>query len=424
LDAPERWRLWRRITFRFIASAAALLIVLLPISGAIPPLGRLIDRIVELANARLFHVAPVIVPTNGSGDTSWAYNYHGVALILAVLATVIWSIIDARRPAYPRAEYWLRTLLRYSLAGAALVYGIAKLFALQMPFPSPSALATPLGDLLPMRFAWFFIGYSTPYQVFCGAMEAIAGVLLLSRRTVTLGLIVATAAFANVLLVNLAYDVPVKLYATQLFLTCVALLVWDARRLVRMLVLNRPVEGTTLYDPPPLARWQRIGGLVLKAGFVLLVITGTAVSAWQRSHAPVQKSVPLAVGVYEVQRFVLRGDTIPATAADSVRWHDLIIDDARGGSVGSHDARFWQRYGRGYFRYAADTTTRSLTIWRSSVTQDSTFILRARYVLRDSTHAQLWAMLGADSLYVELARTSRHFPLAERQFHWVSEYNR
>ena len=81
-----------------------------------------------------------------------------------------------------------------------------------MPFPALSQLATPLGDLLPMRFSWLFIGYSVPYQFFSGAMETIAGLLLLYRRTVTAGLFAATGAFLNVVMINLSYDVPVKLY--------------------------------------------------------------------------------------------------------------------------------------------------------------------------------------------------------------------
>ena len=46
-----------------------------------------------------------------------------------------------------------------------------------------------------MRFSWLFIGYSTPYQIFSGAMETVAGLLLLNRRTVTAGLFAATGAF-------------------------------------------------------------------------------------------------------------------------------------------------------------------------------------------------------------------------------------
>ncbi len=37
----------------------------------------------------------------------------------------------------------------------------------------------------------------------------------------------------------------------------------------------------------------------------------------------------LTAGVYDVTTFVLKGDTIPVTSADSKRWRELIIDDAR-----------------------------------------------------------------------------------------------
>ena len=118
-----------------------------------------------------------------------------------------------------------------------------------MPFPALSQLATPLGDLLPMRFSWLFIGYSAPYQFFSGAMETMAGLLLLYRRTVTAGLFAATGAFLNVVMINLSYDVPVKLYASHLLFSCLFLLALDAPRLVRFLVLNQPDAGDDRVRP-------------------------------------------------------------------------------------------------------------------------------------------------------------------------------
>jgi hypothetical protein len=47
-----------------------------------------------------------------------------------------------------------------------------------------------------------------------------------------------------------------------------------------------------------------------------------------------------------------------------------------------------------------------------------------RYVVPDTTRIQFWTAIGGDSLFVELARANRHFQLTERQFHWLSEYNR
>ncbi len=425
------WSLPTRVAFRFAFVYLMLQIAPWTWFGNIPGLGvvlapydQLVDWAVGIANARVFHVRDTLVQPNGSGDASWAWAQLWLYLALAALATTIWSVVDRRRAAYPRAAYWLRTVARYYVASAALSYGIIKVFALQMVFPTYSNLATSLGDLLPMRLSWLFIGYSTPYQVYSGIMEMIAGMLMLWRRTMTLGLIVATAAFVNVAMINYAYDVPVKLYATHLLLACVFLLLQDAKRLTAMLVLNQSAGPTTLYDPPPAGvrfTWAR---RVVKGAMVVMFLVMPTISSWQRANVKPAVASPLAAGVYDVTRFVVRGDTLPAIVSDTVRWRDFIIDNASQGSVGSTDTLFWQRYRRGYFRYKADTARRQIAVWRTSFRQDSIPVFTARYEIVDGGKARLWTALRGDSVYVELTRSERHFQLAERQFHWISEYNR
>jgi hypothetical protein len=51
-------------------------------------------------------------------------------------------------------------------------------------------------------------------------------------------------------------------------------------------------------------------------------------------------------------------------------------------------------------------------------------ILTMHYQLPDSNTIQLWGKEKNDSLYVLLKRSNRRFQLAEKQFHWLSEYNR
>ncbi|MES2522264.1 MAG: hypothetical protein V4617_06180 [Gemmatimonadota bacterium] len=431
---PLVWPLWQRVAFRFFATYFTLYIApwtwlgLLPgnVGVVLTPWSALLRWAVEKSNAAIFHVRETLVMPNGSGDTSWSWAQACLYLTLAAAVTVVWSILDRRRTAYPRGAYWLRTIVRYSLAMVAIQYGVIKVIPLQMPFPALSQLSTPLGDLLPMRLSWLFIGYSEPYQMFCGAVELMAGVLLLWRRTVTLGVLLAVGAFANVLVVNLSYDVPVKLYALHLFAMAVFLLALDAPRLLRLFVLNAPVGGTTLYDPPAMGRRWRIAGYIVKAAAVILLLVMPFYSTYQRGQAQqtVRPASPLAVGVYDVRLFVRNGDTIPALTSDSIRWRDVVIDNPAGGSVGSTDPRFWQRYRRGYFRYRADTSAHTMAVWRTSFMGDSTHVFTARYTLPDSNSAKLWTTMGSDSLYVELVRSSRHFQLTERQFHWLSEYNR
>src|SRR6185436_7201573 len=348
-------------------------------------------------------------------------------LVVAAAVCVIWTALDRKRTNYERPAFWLRMIVRYYIATAALSYGIIKLFRLQMPFPSMSQLATPLGDLLPMRFSWLFIGYSAPYQFFSGTMETLAGLLLLYRRTVTAGLLAATGAFLNVLMINLSYDVPVKLYASHLLLACLFLLALDAPRLVRLLVLNQPVPATTAYDPKFAYAWQRWGSIGVKIFLVYEFLLAPANRGWQsyKSVNATQAAGPFARGFYNVRAYVVNRDTITASSGDTLRWRDVIIDNTGAGSINTSDQVFWQRYHRGYFRYKPNPASHTAAVWKtSSIPRDSTFLFTMRYEVPDSTTIRLHTVIRGDSVHVELVRAPRHFQLAERQFHWLSEYNR
>lgn len=428
------WPLWQRILFRFFFVYWLLQIAPWAWFSDLPGAPFLIgayetavDWAVTTGNSQLFHVRDRLIPTNGSGDTSYAWAQLWLYLSLALIACLVWSVIDHRRRAYTAINYWLRQIVRYYIAAAALGYGIAKLFALQMGFPTTSQLATPLGDFLPMRLSWMFIGYSTPYQVFTGIVEMLAGLLLLYRPTITAGLLLSAGAFANVVMLNLGYDVPVKLYSSHLFVACLFLLAMDAPRLLNFLVLNRPVQGTPLYDQPLTLPWQVWGSRAVKVFFVFQLLYAPFVSsyeAFRAAQAP-PKQGPFRTGVYTVTRYAVNGIAVPFAAADTMRWQDVIIDSERAGSIHTRDGLFQQRYGRGYFRYRADTVAHTAAVWKTStIPGDSTFLFTMRYDVPDTSTIRLGAVIRGDSVTVELARTPRRFQLTERQFHWLSEYNR
>ena len=428
------WPVWQRIAFRFFFVYLLLQVAPWNWFRAIPGVPLLlriyymaVDAAVRLSNAHVFHVRETLVPVNGSGDTSYAWTELWMYLSIALIASVIWSLLDRRRREYDRLLYWLRLCLRYYVATAALSYGIIKLYALQMPFPATSQLATPLGDLLPMRLSWLFIGYSLPYQIFSGVMETTAGVLLFCRRTVTAGLFAATGAFMNVVMINLSYDVPVKLYASHLLFSCLFLLALDSPRLVNLLVLNRMTPPTTAYEPPFTRPWQRWASMALWLFFVyqfLVVPLENGHARWLAANAR-QKPGPFRPGVYDVRSYVVNGTPVPETSGDTIRWRDLIIDSNSSGSVNTLDDLFWQRYRRGYFRYKPDTGSHTAAVWKTSTRPgDSTFMFTMRYDVPDTNTIRLHTVIRGDSIHVELVRVPRHFQLAERQFHWLSEYNR
>jgi len=430
-----QWSGWQKVLFRFF-----FIYFLLFIPSSIPGLPVLkyvqnvyytaISWAASQADSHLFHIHPPGVPlpvNDGAGDTSHFWAQFWMFLLLAAVGSLVWTLLDPRRKNYERLGYWLRTAVRYFIALQCFDYGIMKLFMQQMPSPTLSYLATPFGDFGPMRMLWMSIGYSRPYETFGGLMEFVAGLLLLYRRTVTLGLLAGLGVFINVAMLNLCYDVPVKGYSMELTFCCVFLLVWDYRRLFSFLALNKPAGGTGLYEPPDSGRPMRIARLLLKLYFIYFAV-GDTTYAWGSRYVNLHKTVaqgPIRVGVYAVSVFAVNRDTIPPSFTDTTQWKDVIFDTKGRGSVNCPDTSFANKYGygRGLFHYETDTVAHLLTMTRS-YSPDHHPIMVCHYELPDSNRVILRGRLRQDSLYIVLQRTNRQFQLSHWQFHWVSESNR
>jgi hypothetical protein len=371
---------------------------------------------------QVFGIKHVHQVFNGSGDTSFAWAANYFMLAIAAIGACIWSLVDWKRKSYRQLNYLLCLFVRYSLALIAFGYGITKIFAMQMPFPMLSQLATALGDFLPMRFSWLFIGYSTPYEVFSGVMEVLVAVLLLYRRTATLGALLATAVFINVMMLNLCYDIPVKLYSMNLVLLCLYLVVNEWQRMACFFVLNKPAPCCSVYEQPLTKKWMRVTRIVIKLGVVFLLCKSFYDELqFSREYSTVKSHKDLKTGIYDVTRYVVNKDTLPPLLTDSIRWKDLIIENNGFGSINTADTLLRRRYGRGYFSFTVDTLQ---PIVHFKKTPQGNDIFLFRYQLPDSNTIQLWGKQQNDSLFIELKRSARHFQLAEKQFHWLSEANR
>ena len=268
-------------------------------------------------NTHVFKQFKVLVSENGSGDTSMAYTQICTILLIAFIACLVWSMADRKSENYNRAAYWFRIMLRFFLIINCFGYGFAKVFLGQMSFPNMSQLATPLGDFLPMRLSWMFMGYSDKYQFFSGLMEVIAGVLLLFRRTSTFGTFYAAGVFTNVLAMNIAYDIPVKLFSLHLLIICLILLAFEYRRIINFFILNRNAENGNLYEIKFPKKWMRIaalaGKLIFIGNFFFLEMHNGYNQYAQEKLIPDSK--PIRSGMYDVTTYVLNGDTFPPYSA-------------------------------------------------------------------------------------------------------------
>jgi hypothetical protein len=87
-------------------------------------------------NKWIFHIVPNTKIPNGNGDYPEQWMELYTSLLLALVSSIIWSIIDSKRKEYTKLNYWLFVAIRYFVILNGFSYGIFKLFAVQMPFPT------------------------------------------------------------------------------------------------------------------------------------------------------------------------------------------------------------------------------------------------------------------------------------------------
>src|SRR5580704_16016562 len=220
-----------------------------------------------------FHVSGIgaNIHATGSGDT--AINWIGIGLIFAyaMIASSIWSLLD-RRVQYRSASEWLRFILRLTLVIAMANYGFSKLFPMQMPPPSLAVLNEPVGNLSPMTLLWTLVGFNPVYEAICGAIEVAAALLLFFRRTALAGAILTCLVMSNVLLYNLFFDVPVKIYSAHLVLFSIAIIAPDMRSLWDFFWRHNASAPSAAAVPPTERRGLRITIRVVEAALALMVL--------------------------------------------------------------------------------------------------------------------------------------------------------
>ena len=220
-----------------------------------------------------------------NGDVGEEFGRLLLAVVIGAIAAAVWTTVDRRNPRAAWVGAALQVLLRYSIALGLISYGIAKILPQQFPPLSSATLERRVGDLSPMSLLWTFMQYSRPYAIFGGVMELLAVLLLCFRRTATLGALVCLAVMTNVALLNLAYGVPVKLYALMIVASSAVLALYDAPRLWAFFVRNRavPAPGPStlpLQRMPTALRWS------IKAALVVSVVVSSLVAMLPSADRP------------------------------------------------------------------------------------------------------------------------------------------
>jgi len=426
-QASVKWLVLHNIAFRWVFSYFVFYFLPHPPSLCKP-------AIVWLGHNVLHLSYEISTRFNGSGDTTYHWLVLLSNLVMASLVTIIWSVLDRRRNNYVKLELWLKLVLRLSLGSTMLTYGASKVFEGQFPQPGPTRLSETFGEASPMGLLWTFMGASRPYSIFAGLAEMVPGLLLFCPPLAGLGAVLCAAVMFHIFTLNLCYDVPVKIYSCQLFLTAVYLALPVLKGLTGFFLLNNKIEPLPVV---PFFKRQTFNELTLALQvFLGVVLAGYALwgSAYRERHEFRESiaNIPM-YGVWQVdqcQPYKIAAVTSGAAgegakalglaiaSAVASPWHKLIFEYPGGVAVQLGDGE------RKYYGVSVDVLNHKI-------------ILSSH---RDPEWQRIFSMVELAPNVVSLesngdgvpSRVTIHriedskFLLKSRGFHWINEfpYNR
>jgi hypothetical protein len=410
------WSPARRTLFRLVCSYLVLLILPFPLSY-IPFVNLVAQQYEKLWHALVPWVGKVLfqvevpIEVTGSGDTMYSYLQVLCYLILAVIATAVWTLLDRNRLNYARLHEWLRVLVRFSLAATMLGYGLAKVIPTQFPSPSLDRLLQPFGDASPMGLLWTFMGASAAYTIFTGLAEVLGGLLLVARRTTLLGSLVCIAVLNQVVMLNFCYDVPVKLYSSHLLAMAVFLAAPDLRRLADLLLFHRRVEPAEI-RPLFQRRWLNVGGVVLRT-VLIAALVGFQVYGNYQFYQGFREKSPL-YGVWTVEGFETDGKIRPPLITDETRWRRVVFDSPRMIAVQ------WMSDSRKRYVVQHDPAKRTLALTRRD---DPQWKAGFSYDRPEPGLLTLEGTFEGQKIRARLRKAKEtELLLVSRGFHWIQEY--
>jgi uncharacterized membrane protein YphA (DoxX/SURF4 family) len=423
LESEPSWSLATRVAFRFFFSYFLLYVYPRSVGslGAYVkynnPLRDLWHAVVPWVGANVLHLSGDFTEVaNGSGDQLYDWVLLFCIFVTAIVATAIWSWLDRKRPNYEELYQWLRIFVRLSVAVAMVIYGTDKIFRMQFPEPPLARWVDPVAQIPPMSLLWVTVGYSHLYSIFGGLGEMAGAILLLVPRFTTLGALITAGVMSNVLMLNLGYDVPRKIYSIHLIAFCLFLLIPDIRRLFDFFLLNRT---TRLTPPVPVFkdRKMNLGLLALQIAIGVGAIINGSYSAHQDAiKNTTYVEAPLR-GIWSVEEFDVDGVPRPPLLTDPERWRYVIFDAPKVVTVQSVDD-----VQRTYY-LQLDYPNNRFTFWDTSHTD---WAAPLSFDLSQPDRMVLKGKLGKHDFQALLKRVDMSDPnkfwLLNRGTHWVNQY--
>ena len=355
--------------------------------------------------ARTFFGVDVPLDDVSGGETVFFWIQWSWLIVASVVITAVWSLLD-RRHSYASWRPWFRLAVRMILAASLLEYGLTKILLTQFPTPPLTTLVTPVGGMTLSELLWTTIGSSPAYQIVTGCVETLAGVYLILPQTAMLGALLGLVSLVQVLLLNLTFDIGVKLVTAHL--------------LAMALIVLAPVAWSLFKRgsvPNPDAAFRNRIALLAQIAFgawLLGTLTWMNWNFWQVGGGGRPKSV--LYGIWNVERLSVDGQARPAELNDyDRRWRRVIFD--------SPDVVVFQRTDDSFARYGVsiDAATGTLALRKGA---SRTWASRFTYDRASDGRLGLDGEMDGHRIQADLRRVDPSaFPLLNSSFRWVRPHD-
>jgi hypothetical protein len=258
-----------------------------------------------------------------------------------------------------------------------------------------------------MGILWSFMGTSRAYNFLTGGAEVLAAILLTTRRTTLAGGLLAMGVMGNIAALNYCYDVPVKLYSTELLLMATVLVAPDTKRLVDLFLRARQKP---LFQRASLETASLVLRTLLVTAFLLYAFYQA--NETRKLYGDLAPKSPLR-GIWNVDQLTENGTPRPPLVTDTARWRRLVFDRPTYSSILlMSDARA---------RYMVDVDEKKHTAsFKGRDDPKVTFTLA--YTRPDPNTLTLDGVVDTRAIHAICHRAAAADLLLTRGFHWVNEY--
>ena len=420
---PENWNSFQKFAFRYLFCYCFLFIFPFPFSS-IPLVGYLTlpwnwfaTNFVSLMTVYCFQRVPELSgAASGSGDQMFRFIETASYVILSLPITILWTMLDKKRKNYSRLFVLLRLWSLLFVASTMLSYGASKIIPSQFPPLTDWQLSARLGTKSPMGMLWTFMSTSREYTIFTGAVEFTAGLLLAFPATTTLGALLSIMVSAQILALNMCYDVPVKLLSAHLLLLSILIVSPVVPDLLRIFVLHKPVKPFRMLLPFKrkfwnIASWIFVWVFLVYTAVFALILSNAGMSKHQQGAGQTRLAGRWEIVTCECEDAAQRG-YIKIWQVISNNYEKQIVVTSKDGQ------RIYLRWKFSADENSVDITTRNQSNWNAHFD-----------ILREGTSGlELKGTICGAPTTLSLAKMARgqEFPLTTRGFHWVQEepYNR